>query len=118
MLDDDVTVVDCARSSGVLLPEVTLFVHPIDTLRHPTSPPGWRWAVHAGGGPPGDLRRCTNAGWCPDEKAALGEGEQNAATAVQAVRVFGVPAALRVLRLQSDPIPAGEDRVRLLRNEV
>lgn len=114
MTNDDLPVFDCARTSGVLVPEVALYVHPIDTARHPTVPPGWRWAVHAGGGPPTDMRRCANAGWCPDERLALAEGEQCAAAAVQTLRVFGIPAGLRTVRMQSDPIPAGEDRVQIL----
>lgn len=98
----------------MLLPQITLFIHPVDTARHPTVPAGWRWAVHAGGGPPSDLSRCVNAGWCPDERLALAEGEQNAATAVNALRTFGVPASVHTLRLQTDPVPAGQDQVSIL----
>lgn len=97
----------------MLIPEVTLFVHEIDTGRHPTIPPGWRWAVHAGGGEPGDLSRCVNAGWCPSKIEALMEGEQNAATAVKACRVFGVPAGYRQHELDFDPIAIGEDFVTI-----
>lgn len=100
---------------GVLTLTITVVVHPIDTARHPTVLPGWRWAVHAGGGPPSDLSRCANAGWCPDEREALAEGEMAAATAVNAARILGLPVAPgKTLRLQHDPVPAGEDRVQVL----
>lgn len=91
-----------------------LFVHPVDADAHPTVPPGWRWAVHAGGGRPADLTRCANAGWAPSRAGALAEGEQNAATAVKVARAFGVPAAYRLLELDHDPIPAGADGVTVL----
>lgn len=98
----------------LLSPDVVLYVHPVDTAVHTTVPPGWRWAVHAGGGRPGDVSRCANAGWTPTRQAALSEGEQNAATAVKVARAFGVPAAYRLLDLDYDPIPAGADGVTVL----
>lgn len=97
----------------VLLTEVTLFVHEVDTTAHPTVPPGWRWAVHAGGGRPADLSLCVNAGWCPTRNEALFEGERNAATAVKACRVFGVPVEYRQRDLAADPIPAGCDFINV-----
>lgn len=93
-----------------LIPGVTLVVHPIDTDAHPTVPAGWRWAVMAGTTtPPADTRLCCNAGWCPTESEASVEGEMVAAAAVKALRMFGVPAAYNMLRLDRDPIPAGHD---------
>lgn len=98
----------------MLVPEVMLVVHPIDVDRHPTVPAGWRWAVHVGGGSPSDTACVANAGWAPDERLATAEGEQNAATAAEACRMFGVPVDYRLLRLDSDPIPTGTDRVRIM----
>lgn len=98
----------------MLLPEITLVVHEVNTVAHPTLAPGWRWAVHAGGGRPDDLSRCAQAGWAPTEAAAWAEGEQVAAACTQACRTFGIPADLRRLRLLRDPIAAGADRIRIL----
>ena len=106
------------RDADVLVPEVMLVIHPIDTVRHPSVPPGWRWAVHIGGGPPSDVARVANAGWCPDEASARLEGEQNAATATIAAQIFGVPATYRLLVLAVDPITPGHDRVQTVHDRV
>jgi len=99
-------------SPDVLIPGVTLVVHPIDVEAHPTVPDGWRWAVMAGAGtPPAATRFCCNAGWCPTLDEALVEGEMVAAAAVKALRLFGIGATYSLLRLDRDPIPAGEDRL-------
>lgn len=97
----------------MLTPVVTLVVHPIDTAVHPTVPPGWRWAVMLGDGSPSDMDRCANAGWCPSRGEASLEGEMVAVTATKALRAFGVPVSLRTLTLDSDPIPAGGDRIHV-----
>lgn len=102
----------------VIFPEVMLVVHPIDTSRHPSIPPGWRWAVHVGGGPPSDVARVANAGWCPTQPAARAEGEQNAATATVTAQIFGVPATYRLLLLAEDPVPTGHDRVQTVHDRV
>lgn len=87
-------------------------VHPIDVEAHPTVPPGWRWAAMVGEGAFSDMDRCANAGWCPTEGEAVAEGDQNAATAVRALRLSGVPVEYRgVIHLDHDPIPPGGDRV-------
>lgn len=95
----------------MLLPEITVVVHKVDSKAHPSIQPGWRWSVMVGGQPPGDLDYCANAGWAPSEHEARQIGEQAAATAVKAARMFGVPAAMRQLRLDHDPIRPGADRV-------
>ena len=63
--------------------------------------------------PPADLDCCANAGWAPDRRAALLEGEMVAVAAVKALRMFGFPAEFRTLELDYDPIPAGGDRLGL-----
>jgi hypothetical protein len=97
----------------LLTPQVTLVVHPVDTQAHPTVPTGWRWAVVVGGRPPSDVKHTANAGWAPDERTALLEGEQNAATAVRALRLFGVAVTAGTLTLDHDPIPPGHDQIHL-----
>jgi len=95
----------------LLNPAVTVVVHPIDTDAHPSTPPGWRWAVMVGSGSPAELERCMNAGWCPTSQEAWLEGEMVGATAAKALRVYGIPAAYGKLPLDFDPIPPGADRV-------
>lgn len=102
----------------MLLPVVTLVVHEVDTEAHPTVPPGWRWAVQAGGGRPDDVSRCSQAGWTPTESEAWQEGEVAAVAAVQACRTFGVPVDYRRLRLLRDPIPPGRDQLRILADRL
>jgi hypothetical protein len=95
----------------LLDPAVTVVVHPIDVDAHPSVPPGWRWAVMVGSGPPGELERCVNAGWCPTAQEAWLEGETVGATAVKALRAFGIPAVYGKLPLPDDPIPPGGDHL-------
>jgi hypothetical protein len=95
-----------------LIPGITVVVHPIDPVAHPSVPEGWRWAVMAGvGTPPADLGHCANAGWAPTEAEAWLEGETVGAAATKALRMFGVPATYSKLPLDFDPIPAGGDRL-------
>lgn len=95
-----------------LRPVITVVVHEVDTVAHPTVPPGWRWAVMVGDRPPGDLAACANAGWEPDDRSAAVAGETVGAAAAKALRMCGVPADYRgVLLLDHDPIPAGGDRL-------
>lgn len=91
---------------------VTVFVHPVDTDRNPSVPPGWRWAVHVGDDPQ-NMRTCMNAGWCPGASEAAMEGEMVGVTVAKALRFAGVPTNYRaVRRLDSDPCPpAGLDTV-------
>lgn len=96
----------------LLEPRLVLVVHPVDTEAHPTVPPGFRWAVVVGGRP-ADVEHTANAGWAPDQRAALIEGEQNAATALRSLRMLGVPVEFGQLTLDYDPIPAGHDKIHL-----
>jgi hypothetical protein len=97
---------------AALVPGVTVVVHPIDVEKHPSVPPGWRWAVMAGAGTPAtDLALCANAGWEPTEYEAWLTGETVGAAAVKVMRMHGVPAQYSKLPLASDPIPAGGDRL-------
>jgi hypothetical protein len=99
----------------LLTPDVTVIVHAVDTEQHPGIPAGFRWAVMLGNANPRQLEYCANAGWSSSKGEAMFDGETVAAAAVNALRAFGVPAALRATRiLDHDPIPAGEDRVRVL----
>lgn len=93
----------------MLVPEVTVVVHPVDTTAHPTYPQGWRWAVQVGGGRPDDLDRCAGAGHADTETEASVIGEQAGSTAVKALRMLGVPVRYGVLRLGYDPIPPEAD---------
>jgi hypothetical protein len=102
------------RVGEALSPEVTVVVHPVDTEIHSTVPPGWRWAVMIGGAPPSDIDYCANAGWAPTEQLAKFEGEVAGATAARACRIFGIPAAYRVLSIDHDPIVAGNDRLHFV----
>jgi hypothetical protein len=86
-------------------------VHPISTLAHPSVPPGWRWAVMVSPHQFDDMRRCANAGWCPDRTAALLEGEQAGVTAVRAFRLVGVESTWSTIELPADPIPPGGDQI-------
>lgn len=95
----------------LLDPAVTVVVHPIDTGVHPTVPAGWRWAVMVGSGPPSELNRCVNAGWCPTDREAWLEGETVGATVVKALRVYGIPASYGRLPLPDDPIPPDGDHL-------
>jgi hypothetical protein len=90
----------------LLTPTVQVYVHPIDTARHPSIPPGWRWAVHVGGRPPADLRCCVNAGWEPDRSNALLAGEQVGVAVTKAFAMCGLHPAYTVHELGHDPTPA------------
>jgi hypothetical protein len=90
-------------------------IHPVDTTVHPTVPPGFRWAVMVGDVDPADTANCANAGWCPTAREAEAEGDQNAATAVRAMQLLGINLRYAgVVRLASDPIPAGADRLNVV----
>jgi len=98
----------------LLIPEVTVFVHPISCDVHPTYPPGFRWAVHIGGGPPDDLDRCAIAGHQYKVRMARMVGESHGAAACRALRLMGIAATYRVSVLGWDPIPAEADHRQLV----
>jgi hypothetical protein len=82
------------------------FVHEIDTKRHPTQPPGWRWAVHLGDNPE-DIGTCLQAGWSQHQSAACWDGDQVAAAVVNAFRLVGNPVVWNgPTVLEYDPTPA------------
>lgn len=92
-----------------------VFVHPINTEAHPTIPPGFRWAVMLGDGPPDDLAMCLNAHYAPTREVAELEGDRNLATAVRALQMLRHPARYGgVVHLDADPIPAGSDRLNTI----
>ena len=82
----------------VLLPDVTVVVHPYLS--------GWRWAVMVGGRGPADLDYCAGAGHCQTEPLASVEGECSGSTAAKALRMLGVPVRYGYMRLGYDPLPA------------
>jgi len=92
---------------------ITLVIHPIDTEKHPTVPPGWRWAVMVGDGPYDDMNRCAEARYNPTEAEADLEGEMVAVAVVKALRIAGLPAGCRTEHLDHDPIPAGGDHISI-----
>lgn len=99
----------------LLTPDVTVYVHEIDTAAHPSIQPGWRWSVVVGGRPATDHEHTVGAGWSPDESAARLVGEMVGAAVVLGARTFGVPVgAMPTIRLSYDPIPAGADRLHIL----
>ena len=69
---------------------LTVFVHPIDTERWPTVPPGWRWAV-VHGGDPSDMspERCLNAGFEKTQQEAAMAGEAAMVVGVKVARLHG-----------------------------
>lgn len=77
---------------------LNVFFHPIDTVKHPDNPPGWRWAVHVGDNP-ADMSTCLQAGWACDRNEAMFFGHQTAAAVQNALSVTGVDV------LPYDPIP-------------
>lgn len=99
----------------MLVPRVSVVVHPINTTAHPTVPPGWRWAVMVGDTPAHDLKFCANAAWAPNRAEAEVEGEHAAVAACKTARMFGINAAYGgVVGLDTDPTPAGGDTISIL----
>jgi hypothetical protein len=94
---------------------LTVVVHPIDTAAHPTNPPGYRWALMLGDGPPEQLDRCANAHWAPTRAEAETEGDRNGASAARVLQMLGQSARYGgVQHLDHDPIPAGADRLNII----
>ena len=96
--------------------KITVGVHPIDTVKHPTYPPGFRWCVMVGDGAWHEVQeRCANAGWAPDQQTATAEGDQAGVTAAEAFRLLGVPCQWGgVIQLEHDPIPSEADDLPLI----
>jgi hypothetical protein len=83
---------------------VSVFVHQIDAEAHPSTPQGWRWAVHLGANPR-DMRTCLNAGWCPAQQVAAIEGEAVGVAVTKALRFAGHPCDYTTRTLEYDPTP-------------
>lgn len=95
---------------------LTVLVHPIDTAAHPTSLPGFRWALMLGDGPPSDVDMCANAHWTKTRAEAETEGDRNGASVTRVLQMLGVLAQYRgVVFLDHDPIPAHESRLNFIR---
>jgi len=91
--------------------ELTVLVHPIDTVAHPTIPPGFRWAVYVGIDWP-DMMTCLNAGWCPTQYEAAIEGEAARVVGARVAMLCSViPSTPPTFFLDADPIPSGCDIV-------
>lgn len=89
-------------------------VHPINTLAHPSVPPGYRWAVHAGN----DWANvatdsCLNAGWEPDRNTAAIAGEAAAVVGARVARLCGELVEVRTWQLDHDPILPGRDLITI-----
>ena len=88
-------------------------VHEVNTLAHPTVPPGWRWAVHVGDDW-ADTKRCLNAGWEPTQAAALLAGEAAGVCAAKVAQLLGASGVeLRSFVLDRDPVKPGADLIRV-----
>lgn len=100
---------DTPEAVPVLVAEIAVVVHPVDTTIHPAIPAGYRWAVMVGGRPPADLAYCVQAGHDPVLEQAMVAGEMVGAACAQALRKLGTPARYAVKRLDWDPLPAAAD---------
>jgi hypothetical protein len=91
---------------------IGVVVHPINTLAHPSVPPGWRWAVHVGDDW-ADLSTCLNAHWDRDEYSARLMGEAAAICAAKVARLLGSDVTTRSQVLDGDPIKPGSDLIKI-----
>jgi hypothetical protein len=98
-------------------PQVDVYIHPIDTVKHPSYQAKFRWAVMIGGAPPDDLDRCMNAGGCETLAEASMVGEAVGSAVTIALRAFGIDAKYRVVNIPFDPIPASADDRPLVKCE-
>jgi hypothetical protein len=103
-------------------------VHEVNTLAHPSVPPGFRWAVHVGDSW-SDLKTCLNAGWEPTHAVAAMAGEAAGVCAAKVAQLFflrmskadidvdvvarivGDGVQMRTFHLDHDPVRAGGDFV-------
>ena len=98
-----------------LPPKITVGVHPVDLVQHPTYLPGWRWCVMLGHGAWHEMERCVQAGWSPTMLDAQLTGEQCGVTACEAMRRLGIPCEWGgSIILDHDPIPASADDLPLV----
>lgn len=100
-------------------PTIHVFVHPIDTTKHPDVGNGFRWAVHVGGSDPSNLDQCANAGVEVSREAALFMGDRCAATAVLALAmVTGVSMSLNYTHLNHDPLGPDDNQLRVIKSRI
>lgn len=111
-------------SSGLLLPEsiqtslppmVDVYVHPINSIAHPSYAARFRWAVMIGGAAPHELNRCANAGGTETHQEACVTGEAVGAAVALALRAYGVNVRYRCIQLTFDPMPAAADDYPLVK---
>jgi hypothetical protein len=101
---------------NLINPTIHVFVHPIDTTKHPDVGNGFRWAVHVGDSDPSNLGQCANAGVEVSREAALFMGDRCAATAVLALAlVTGISMSLNYVHLNHDPLGPDDNQVRVIR---
>lgn len=98
---------------GAAVMPIRVLVHPIDTVRHPHIPPGFRWAVHVGERW-SDMETCLNAGWEPTVSAAAIAGEAAAVCAAKVALLHGTDVDARTVELEHDPVEQGNDRIVVL----
>ena len=85
---------------------IAVIVHPIDTVKHPTIPAGFRWCAQFGTDAT-DVASYLNAGWEATETDAAITGEMVASSVAKALQVLGIQRDyLGVIQLAEDPIPA------------
>lgn len=85
---------------------ISVIVHPIDTIKHPSIPKGFRWCAQFGTDAT-DTSSWLNAGWCPTVSEASITGEMVASSVAKATKYLGLDTEyLGVIRLADDPIPA------------
>lgn len=104
--------------SGLINPAIHVFVHPVDTTKHPDVGNGFRWAVHIGGDP-SNLSQCANAGVEVSRDAALFMGDRCAATALLAISlVTGIQMSLNYVHLVDDPLGPDDNQVRVVQTRT
>lgn len=99
---------------NILTPQITVIIHPIDVVKHPSWDAGFRWSVQVGGSAPNNLELCANAGMAPDFESALVMGDRCGATLAMGLRILGFPASFSILRLDSDPLGPSDDQIKVL----
>lgn len=105
--------------TNLINPTIHVFVHPIDTSKHPDVGNGFRWAVHVGDSDPSNLGACANAGVEVSREAALFIGDRCAATALIAVDlVTGIQMSLSYTHLDNDPLGSNDNQLRIIRSRT
>lgn len=99
-------------------PTIHVFVHPVDTRKHPDVGAGYRWAVHIGSDP-SNLNQCANAGFEVSREAALYLADRCAATALLAIALTsGIQMSLNYVHLADDPTSPADNRLRIVKSRI